>query len=88
MTFRDVELPTGPVPALGEHNYMIIKARPSRRGSLMTLLNDRVAAILGAAHGIGFAIAEQFVAHGAKVVVGDVDLGLAGGPPRSSADPP
>lgn len=41
------------------------------------MLNNRVAAITGAAQGIGFAIAEQFASQGAKVVVGDVDLGLA-----------
>ena len=43
----------------------------------MTLLNDRVAVITGAAQGIGFAIAEQFVAQGAKIVVGDINLALA-----------
>lgn len=40
----------------------------------MALLNDRVAVITGAAQGIGFAIAERFVAEGARVVLGDLDL--------------
>jgi 3-oxoacyl-[acyl-carrier protein] reductase len=44
----------------------------------MTLLDGRVAAITGAAQGIGFAIAERFVAEGAKVVIGDVDLAGVG----------
>ena len=43
----------------------------------MMLLDGRVAAVTGAAQGIGFAIAEQFVAHGARVVIGDIDPGLA-----------
>ncbi|MFF0816877.1 3-oxoacyl-ACP reductase FabG [Rhodococcus sp. NPDC003318] len=39
----------------------------------MPLLSDRTAVITGAAQGIGFAIAEKFVAEGARVVLGDVD---------------
>lgn len=39
----------------------------------MPLLSDRTAVITGAAQGIGFAIAERFVAEGARVVLGDVD---------------
>lgn len=38
-------------------------------------LQGKVAAITGAAKGIGFAIAERFVAEGAKVVLNDVDEG-------------
>lgn len=37
------------------------------------LLNERTAVITGGAQGIGYAIAERFVAEGARVVLGDVD---------------
>jgi 3-oxoacyl-[acyl-carrier protein] reductase len=37
------------------------------------LLQDKTAVITGAAQGIGYAIAERFVAEGARVVVGDID---------------
>jgi 3-oxoacyl-[acyl-carrier protein] reductase len=37
------------------------------------LLKDKTAVITGAAQGIGYAIAERFVAEGARVVVGDVN---------------
>ncbi|MCI2418806.1 3-oxoacyl-ACP reductase FabG [Saccharopolyspora sp. K220] len=37
------------------------------------MLQDKVAIITGGAKGIGFAIAENFVAHGAKVVLADID---------------
>jgi 3-oxoacyl-[acyl-carrier protein] reductase len=40
----------------------------------MTLLDGRTAVITGGAQGIGFAIAERFVAEGARVVLGDLDL--------------
>ena len=39
----------------------------------MSLLTDRVAVVTGGAQGIGFAITETFVQHGARVVVGDLD---------------
>jgi 3-oxoacyl-[acyl-carrier protein] reductase len=39
-------------------------------------LNGRVAVITGGAQGIGFAVAERFVASGAKVVLWDVDAPL------------
>ncbi|WP_280425234.1 3-oxoacyl-ACP reductase FabG [Nocardia carnea] len=41
----------------------------------MSLLADRVAVVTGGAQGIGFAIAETFVRHGARVVVGDLEPG-------------
>jgi 3-oxoacyl-[acyl-carrier protein] reductase len=37
------------------------------------LLQDKTAVITGAAQGIGYAIAEQFVGEGARVIVGDVN---------------
>lgn len=43
----------------------------------MTLLEGRTAVITGGAQGLGLAIAHRFVAEGAKVVLGDVDLAAA-----------
>lgn len=43
----------------------------------MTLLEGRTAVITGGAQGLGRAIAERFVAEGARVVLGDVDLASA-----------
>jgi 3-oxoacyl-[acyl-carrier protein] reductase len=39
----------------------------------MALLEGRTAVVTGGAQGIGFAIAERFVAEGARVVLGDLD---------------
>jgi 3-oxoacyl-[acyl-carrier protein] reductase len=39
----------------------------------MGLLDGRAAVVTGAARGIGFAIAQSSVAHGAQVVLGDID---------------
>ncbi|HJQ48120.1 MAG TPA: 3-oxoacyl-ACP reductase FabG [Amycolatopsis sp.] len=44
----------------------------------MPLLNGRTAVVTGGAQGIGFAIAERFVAEGARVVLGDVNLDATG----------
>ena len=43
----------------------------------MTLLEGRTAVITGGAQGLGRAIAERFVAEGARVVLGDIDLAAA-----------
>ena len=40
----------------------------------MSLLSGQTAVITGGAQGLGFAIAERFVAEGARVVLGDVNL--------------
>ncbi|MCV7424811.1 3-oxoacyl-ACP reductase FabG [Mycobacterium yunnanensis] len=40
----------------------------------MSLLDGRTAVVTGGAQGIGFAIAERYVAEGAHVVLGDLDL--------------
>jgi 3-oxoacyl-[acyl-carrier protein] reductase len=40
----------------------------------MALLDGRTAVITGGAQGIGYAIAERFIAEGAHVVLGDLDL--------------
>ena len=39
----------------------------------MPLLDGRTAVVTGGAQGIGFAIAERYVAEGARVVIGDLD---------------
>ena len=40
----------------------------------MPLLDGRTAVVTGGAQGIGFAIAERYVAEGARVVIGDLNL--------------
>ncbi len=40
----------------------------------MALLDGRTAVVTGGAQGIGYAIAERYVAEGARVVLGDLDL--------------
>ena len=40
----------------------------------MSLLTDQTAVVTGGAQGLGFAIAERFVAEGARVVLGDVNF--------------
>ncbi|MGV0797057.1 SDR family NAD(P)-dependent oxidoreductase, partial [Mycolicibacterium elephantis] len=40
----------------------------------MSLLTGQTAVVTGGAQGLGLAIAERFVAEGARVVLGDLDL--------------
>jgi 3-oxoacyl-[acyl-carrier protein] reductase len=40
----------------------------------MALLEDKAAVVTGGAQGIGLAVARRFVAEGARVVIGDLDL--------------
>lgn len=44
----------------------------------MTLLTGRTAVVTGGAQGLGFAIAERFIAEGARVVIGDLDPNVTG----------
>ena len=39
------------------------------------MLSGQTAVITGGAQGLGFAIAERYVAEGARVVLGDLDIG-------------
>ena len=41
----------------------------------MSLLTGQTAVVTGGAQGLGFAIAERFISEGARVVLGDLDLG-------------
>jgi 3-oxoacyl-[acyl-carrier protein] reductase len=41
---------------------------------VMALLEGKTAVVTGGAQGIGFAIAEAYIAEGARVVIGDLDL--------------
>src|SRR5882757_1000908 len=49
------------------------RAREGRQH--MPLLTGQIAVITGGAQGLGLAIAERFIAEGARVVLGDLDLG-------------
>lgn len=40
----------------------------------MSLLDGQTAVVTGGAQGLGFAIAQRFVAEGARVVLGDLNL--------------
>jgi 3-oxoacyl-[acyl-carrier protein] reductase len=51
--------------------------RDRRKEEQMSLLEGRTAVVTGGAQGLGRAIAERFVAEGARVVIGDVDADLA-----------
>lgn len=57
----------------------------------MSLLLGQTAVVTGGAQGLGYAIAERFIAEGARVVLGDLDVAateeaakrLGGGPPKT-----
>jgi 3-oxoacyl-[acyl-carrier protein] reductase len=53
----------------------------------MSLLTDRTAVVTGGAQGIGLAIAELFVAEGARVVLGDLDGDAAARAAEKLGDP-
>ena len=53
----------------------------------MALLAGRIAAITGGAQGLGFAIAKEFVAEGARVVLADLDLDATAEAARQLGDP-
>lgn len=62
------------------------------RGEQVAMLSDQTAVITGGAQGLGFAIAERFVAEGARVVLGDINSEAAeaaaeklGGPETAAA---
>src|SRR6202158_6247346 len=44
-------------------------------GDQVSLLTGQTAVVTGGAQGLGLAIAERFIAEGARVVLGDLDLG-------------
>jgi len=46
-----------------------------KRGDQVSLLTGQTAVVTGGAQGLGLAIAERFIAEGARVVLGDLDLG-------------
>ena len=54
-------------------------------GDQVSLLTGQTAVVTGGAQGLGFAIAERFVAEGARVVLGDVNLEATRGRGRSSS---
>ncbi len=45
-----------------------------KMGDQVSLLTDQTAVVTGGALGLGYAIAERFIAEGARVVLGDLDL--------------
>jgi 3-oxoacyl-[acyl-carrier protein] reductase len=51
-----------------------LRTSTTQRGDRVAMLSGQTAVITGGAQGLGFAIAERFVAEGARVVLGDLDL--------------
>ena len=52
----------------------LVVANSGGMGDQVSLLTGQTAVVTGGAQGLGFAIAELFVAEGARVVLGDLDL--------------
>ncbi|HVQ50146.1 MAG TPA: SDR family NAD(P)-dependent oxidoreductase, partial [Mycobacterium sp.] len=48
--------------------------RRGEDGAPVSLLTGQTAVVTGGAQGLGFAIAQRFIAEGARVVLGDVNL--------------
>ena len=65
----------------------VAERNSSRSPSPGMLLKDRTAVITGGAQGIGLAIASAFVAEGARVVLGDINLDAARAAVRRRAQP-
>lgn len=47
-----------------------------QKGDRMALLAGRIAVITGGAQGLGYAIAQQFIAEGARVMLGDLNIDI------------
>src|SRR5688500_12247816 len=60
---------TVPVLDRAVHKWQYWTAQSNTRGTPMTALRDKVAVVTGANSGIGYAIAEGFVAEGARVFI-------------------
>ena len=52
----------------------LVGQNSGRIGDQVSLLTGQTAVVTGGAQGLGFAIAERFIAEGARVVLGDLDL--------------
>src|ERR1700760_996944 len=61
----------------GRPSPTISRARPERSDNATMKLRDKVALITGGARGIGAAIADRYVAEGARVAIADITLGQA-----------
>jgi 3-oxoacyl-[acyl-carrier protein] reductase len=61
-----------------KYDYRLTRAphgsTTAKDGGQVSLLTGQTAVVTGGAQGLGFAIAERFIAAGARVVLGDLDL--------------